>query len=156
MTLHHVTDHTPHPPTSIIGEVWLSLIRHVSRVIGDARVHVDFLINKGGVGWNPVLSPDSNFLAVGMASSRVLVLLLLRLCWFSVRALDEVTTAAANGTTAHSSTASNNTQAATKSSGPGVRIRGLNVDSSMIQRALYVLIGITMTGVLYFLIRAVR
>ncbi|XP_034567286.1 protein FAM174C [Notolabrus celidotus] len=32
----------------------------------------------------------------------------------------------------------------------------LNVDSSMIQRALYVLIGITMIGVLYFLIRAVR
>lgn len=33
---------------------------------------------------------------------------------------------------------------------------GFNVDSSMIQRALYVLIGITMIGVLYFLIRAVR
>ncbi|XP_074524459.1 protein FAM174C [Halichoeres trimaculatus] len=31
-----------------------------------------------------------------------------------------------------------------------------SVDSSMIQRALYVLIGITMIGVLYFLIRAVR
>lgn len=30
------------------------------------------------------------------------------------------------------------------------------VDSAMIQRALYVLIGITLTGVLYFLIRAVR
>lgn len=33
---------------------------------------------------------------------------------------------------------------------------GLFVDSSMIQRALYVLIAITMVGVLYFLIRAVR
>ncbi|XP_008303221.1 protein FAM174C [Stegastes partitus] len=33
---------------------------------------------------------------------------------------------------------------------------GFNVDSSMIQRALYVLIGITVIGVLYFLIRAVR
>ncbi|KAK7888728.1 hypothetical protein WMY93_024288 [Mugilogobius chulae] len=31
-----------------------------------------------------------------------------------------------------------------------------SIDSSMIQRALYVLIGITLTGVLYFLIRAVR
>ncbi|KAM4629153.1 protein FAM174C isoform 1-T1 [Polymixia lowei] len=31
-----------------------------------------------------------------------------------------------------------------------------NVDSSMIQRALYVLVGITMLGVLYFLVRAVR
>ncbi|KAL6107650.1 fam174c [Pungitius sinensis] len=33
---------------------------------------------------------------------------------------------------------------------------GLGADSSMIQRALYVLIGITVIGVLYFLIRAVR
>ncbi|KAJ8374775.1 hypothetical protein SKAU_G00053550 [Synaphobranchus kaupii] len=32
----------------------------------------------------------------------------------------------------------------------------LNVDSSMIQRALYVLIGITIIGVFYFLVRAVR
>lgn len=93
-----------------------------------------------------------------MASSRVLVLLLLRLCWFSVRAVGEVTTTttaaaagnAAPGTVAHGSTAANSTQAAPKSP------KGLNVDSSMIQRALYVLIGITMTGVLYFLIRAVR
>lgn len=37
--------------------------------------------------------------------------------------------------------------------GPG---EGFRVDSSMIQRALYVLIGITVIGVLYFLIRAVR
>ncbi|KAJ8277473.1 hypothetical protein GJAV_G00075530 [Gymnothorax javanicus] len=34
--------------------------------------------------------------------------------------------------------------------------RKLNVDSSMIQRALYVLIGITIIGVFYFLLRAVR
>lgn len=33
---------------------------------------------------------------------------------------------------------------------------GFSVDSSMIQRALYVLVGITLTGVLYFIIRAVR
>ncbi|XP_056133411.1 protein FAM174C [Lampris incognitus] len=33
---------------------------------------------------------------------------------------------------------------------------GLQVDGSMIQRALYVLIGITMVGLLYFLVRAVR
>ncbi|KAJ8278716.1 hypothetical protein COCON_G00057820 [Conger conger] len=32
----------------------------------------------------------------------------------------------------------------------------LNMDSSTIQRALYVLIGITIIGVFYFLIRAVR
>lgn len=33
---------------------------------------------------------------------------------------------------------------------------GFDVDSSTIQRALYVLIGITVIGVLYFLVRAVR
>uniref|UniRef100_G3PK65 Si:ch211-262i1.6 n=1 Tax=Gasterosteus aculeatus TaxID=69293 RepID=G3PK65_GASAC len=38
----------------------------------------------------------------------------------------------------------------------GGMLDGLGADSSMIQRALYVLIGITAIGVLYFLIRAVR
>ncbi|KAM8875650.1 protein FAM174C [Spinachia spinachia] len=38
----------------------------------------------------------------------------------------------------------------------GGMLGGLGADSSMIQRALYVLIGITVIGVLYFLIRAVR
>lgn len=38
----------------------------------------------------------------------------------------------------------------------GIFNSSFNVDSSMIQRALYVLIGITIIGVLYFLIRAVR
>uniref|UniRef100_A0AAQ4P278 Uncharacterized protein n=1 Tax=Gasterosteus aculeatus aculeatus TaxID=481459 RepID=A0AAQ4P278_GASAC len=52
--------------------------------------------------------------------------------------------------------------AATNSSGGnstnsrGGMLDGLGADSSMIQRALYVLIGITAIGVLYFLIRAVR
>lgn len=36
------------------------------------------------------------------------------------------------------------------------KLGNFSVDSSMIQRALYVLIGITLTGLLYFLIRAVR
>ncbi|XP_066551418.1 protein FAM174C [Amia ocellicauda] len=35
-------------------------------------------------------------------------------------------------------------------------IHSLNVDSSMIRRALYVLMGITVIGVLYFIARAVR
>ncbi|XP_037326524.1 protein FAM174C [Pungitius pungitius] len=39
---------------------------------------------------------------------------------------------------------------------PRGMLDGLGADSSMIQRALYVLIGITVIGVLYFLIRAVR
>ncbi|KAK0146228.1 putative membrane protein C19orf24 [Merluccius polli] len=37
-----------------------------------------------------------------------------------------------------------------------VLLRGLAVDGMMIQRALYVLIGFTMLGVLYLLVRAVR
>lgn len=37
-----------------------------------------------------------------------------------------------------------------------VTMNSLNLDGSMIQRALYVLIGITIIGVLYFLVRAVR
>lgn len=82
-----------------------------------------------------------------MSSLRLWVLVLVRFCCFSsVQAVNEVTTSAAG------TTAANGTEAGPKRSGPG----GLNVDSSMIQRALYVLIGITMTGVLYFLIRAVR
>lgn len=45
----------------------------------------------------------------------------------------------------------------TMGSGGGKEFFGsFSVDSSMIQRALYVLIGITLTGVLYFIIRAVR
>ncbi|KAA0707885.1 Membrane protein FAM174A [Triplophysa tibetana] len=45
------------------------------------------------------------------------------------------------------------TTAATKIKNPGA---GLSPDGDMIQRALYVLIGITAIGVLYFLVRAVR
>lgn len=60
-------------------------------------------------------------------------------------------------TTTTSGSSGNGTQGggvsgATAHGGDGV----LAVDSSMIQRALYVLIAITMIGVLYFLIRAVR
>ncbi|KAI3369186.1 hypothetical protein L3Q82_026136, partial [Scortum barcoo] len=49
----------------------------------------------------------------------------------------------------------NSTESGGARTGAGL-FTGLSVDSSMIQRALYVLIGITMIGVLYFLIRAVR
>ncbi|KAI4905773.1 hypothetical protein NFI96_027782, partial [Prochilodus magdalenae] len=37
-----------------------------------------------------------------------------------------------------------------------ITLKGMDLDGSMIQRALYVLIGITIIGVLYFLVRAVR
>lgn len=63
-------------------------------------------------------------------------------------------TAAPKHTVSNSSVSANSTHGA--KSGPGWNLKGLNVDSSMIQRALYVLIGITMIGVLYFLVRAVR
>lgn len=56
-----------------------------------------------------------------------------------------------------SSHAGNSTTTTTGSGGGnGGYTGGFSVDSSMIQRALYVLIGITLTGVLYFIIRAVR
>ncbi|KAK3533505.1 hypothetical protein QTP70_023347 [Hemibagrus guttatus] len=45
--------------------------------------------------------------------------------------------------------------ASTKNTG-NLTLTSLNLDGSMIQRALYVLIGITIIGVLYFLVRAVR
>lgn len=38
----------------------------------------------------------------------------------------------------------------------GRTLSGFNADSSMVQRALYVLVAITAFGLLYFLIRAVR
>lgn len=37
-----------------------------------------------------------------------------------------------------------------------ITLNSMNLNGSMIQRALYVLIGITIIGVLYFLVRAVR
>ncbi|TDH09027.1 hypothetical protein EPR50_G00103920 [Perca flavescens] len=56
----------------------------------------------------------------------------------------------------NSSGGANSTHSGGGGGGGGRMLSGLNVDSSMIQRALYVLIAITMIGVLYFLIRAVR
>lgn len=46
--------------------------------------------------------------------------------------------------------------AETKEANATTTLTGFDLDSSMIQRALYVLIGITIIGVLYFLVRAVR
>lgn len=51
---------------------------------------------------------------------------------------------------------SNSSSTNSTTSHRGIINSSFNVDSSMIQRALYVLIGITIIGVLYFLIRAVR
>lgn len=99
-----------------------------------------------------------------MTFRRVLSAVLVPTCWVFASVAEDVTTAAAAaaatggtatpGPAVTNSSGLNSTHGGGKSSG-GL-MDGLNVNSSMIQRALYVLIGITMIGVLYFLIRAVR
>ncbi|XP_027143986.1 LOW QUALITY PROTEIN: protein FAM174C [Larimichthys crocea] len=93
-----------------------------------------------------------------MTFYRVLSPVLVPICWLIVSLAEEDVNRPASPsaiTPAQTNTsAGNSTHSGGKSStGP---FGGMNVDSSMIQRALYVLIGITMIGVLYFLIRAVR
>lgn len=83
---------------------------------------------------------------------------LLPACWLFVSP-DADVTERAGGTAAPRTAAVTNSSSRglnTTQSGGKSMFKGLNVDSSMIQRALYVLIGITMIGLLYFLIRAVR
>lgn len=141
-------------PRDSFGEVWPPLIGHVGYVICDAASMFDYQ-QRRSYFWLGSVFRELSSAAVSMSSLRVWVLVLVRFCCFSVHAVNDTTVTSGNaapGTTAHSSTAANGTEAGPKKSGPG----GLNVDSSMIQRALYVLIGITMIGVLYFLIRAVR
>lgn len=88
-----------------------------------------------------------------MTSYRVLSVVLVPLCWVFVSVAEEdATKPTVGGTVPTNSSGVNSTRAGEK--GPGKPFH--DVDSSMIQRALYVLIGITMIGVLYFLIRAVR
>ncbi|XP_061894507.1 protein FAM174C [Entelurus aequoreus] len=88
-----------------------------------------------------------------MSTSTLFAVLLVPLCWlfFLVAEAD-----VGSGGTTELKPAVNHTsgQNQTKSH-PGL-FNGFNVDSSMFQRALYVLIGFTGIGVLYFIIRAVR
>lgn len=94
-----------------------------------------------------------------MSFHRVLSVVLVLLCWMFVSVAEDTTIPAAGGTAAPRAAATNSSGGNSTHGGgrsPGGLFNGLNVDSSMIQRALYVLIGITMIGVLYFLIRAVR
>ncbi|XP_076028047.1 protein FAM174C [Genypterus blacodes] len=80
-----------------------------------------------------------------MSPRRLFVAVLLPWCWFVAAVTDDVTVRPASANSSLTNSTSNR------------RYQDLfDVDSSMIQRALYVLIGITMIGVLYFLIRAVR
>ncbi|XP_034737512.1 protein FAM174C [Etheostoma cragini] len=95
-----------------------------------------------------------------MTFHRVLSAVCVPICWACVSAAEGTRTASTGGATAAPGPAGTNSSSganSTHSAGGGGRmLNGLNVDSSVIQRALYVLIGITMIGVLYFLIRAVR
>lgn len=89
----------------------------------------------------------------------VLSAVLVPICWGFVSVAQDVpkpagSTAAPRPAVTNSSGV-NSTHSGGNSHGEGP-FTGFNVDSSMIQRALYVLIGITVIGVLYFLIRAVR
>lgn len=91
-----------------------------------------------------------------MTFYRLLSAVLLPTLWLFLAEADDVSRAATRSAAlptlgpTNSSHRQNSTQAI--GHGPG----GLNMESSMLQRALYVLIGITVIGVLYFLIRAVR
>lgn len=94
-----------------------------------------------------------------MTLCRVLAAVFVTSCWMFVSAATDVSAEPTGSTEAPrpavtNSTGTNSTHSYGKNRG-GL-LNGLNVDSSMIQRALYVLIGITAIGVLYFLIRAVR
>lgn len=101
-----------------------------------------------------------------MGFRRVLSVLFVAACWL-VQSLADGLPPAANTTSSGSTaapkpavTTPNRTKTTVRggsnSTKEGGKLNGLGVDSSMIQRALYVLIGITIIGVLYFLIRAVR
>lgn len=89
-----------------------------------------------------------------MTFHRILSVVLVPTCWLFVSMADQVTNPAAGSTAVPRPAVTNSSgvnSTHTGGKGPG----GL-LDGSMIQRALYVLIGVTMIGVLYFLIRAVR
>lgn len=92
-----------------------------------------------------------------MTFPRLLRAVLSSVCWLLVSAVEDAIqaeTAAPGPVPVTTPSGGQNSTHGGKS--PGGLFTGLNVDSSMIQRALYVLIGITVIGVLYFLIRAVR
>ncbi|XP_029286361.1 protein FAM174C [Cottoperca gobio] len=97
-----------------------------------------------------------------MTFNRLRSAVLVPICWVFVSAVEEVikpavvpgTAAATIPAVTNSSSGGNSTHHGGHKGHGGGLFNGL--DSSMIQRALYVLIGITIIGVLYFLIRAVR
>ncbi|CAL8310282.1 unnamed protein product [Lota lota] len=93
----------------------------------------------------------------GLLFSAVLVPLAALLVSMVAGADDERATKAATHHPTVSVPVSNSTNSSSTSPPHrGVLPRGLNVDNMVIQRALYVLIGFTMLGVFYLLVRAVR
>lgn len=87
-----------------------------------------------------------------MTFYRSLSAVIVSVCWVFLSAAEDVK----NGTeTPGTAVRSSSSVAATNGTSKGP-VDAFNVENSMIQRALYVLVGITIIGVLYFLIRAVR
>uniref|UniRef100_A0A7N6A500 Uncharacterized protein n=3 Tax=Anabas testudineus TaxID=64144 RepID=A0A7N6A500_ANATE len=92
-----------------------------------------------------------------MTFYRLLSAVLVPTLWLFVAAAEDGTKPAPGSTAAPRPAATNSTHGLNSTQGDAKSSGGPDpVDSSMIQRALYVLIGITTIGVLYFLIRAVR
>ncbi|KAF7202914.1 hypothetical protein G4P62_016095 [Nothobranchius furzeri] len=89
-----------------------------------------------------------------MTFRRLLSSIIVSLCWLFVFVVEEAVTN--NVTAAPDATVKPSSQGNSTSARPVMTFDGSHVNSSMIQRALFVLIGITMIGVLYFLIRTVR
>ncbi|XP_010869705.1 protein FAM174C isoform X2 [Esox lucius] len=92
---------------------------------------------------------------------QVVIRMLLTLLWAISTIAEEtestrVTTIAPVTTKNVSNSSANNSKDTTSNINKHNIVNTFYVDSSMIQRALYVLIGITIIGVLYFLVRAVR
>ncbi|XP_072516267.1 protein FAM174C [Salminus brasiliensis] len=85
----------------------------------------------------------------------VCVLLAVALAEGPTPAVPAANTTKAAGQGAALSGSTSKTKPETKAAG-NFTLTSLNLEGSMIQRALYVLIGITIIGVLYFLVRAVR
>ncbi|XP_029987567.1 protein FAM174C [Sphaeramia orbicularis] len=91
----------------------------------------------------------------------VVLALLLSACGSFAAAPENVTQSVVHGPAARNSTAQPPGTVSTGTRAANGTVKGLDrgdfgVTSSMMQRALYVLIGITAVGVLYFLVRAVR
>ncbi|XP_031612084.1 protein FAM174C [Oreochromis aureus] len=87
-----------------------------------------------------------------MTFYRSLSAVLVSVCWVFLSVADDV-----KSSTEIPRTAVTNSSGVKATNGTSKgSFNTFNVDGSTIQRALYVLVGITIIGVLYFLIRAVR